>query len=237
LGHVGKKRLIVAATDFPFNAAVTVALWFPGIVAAAVALKVELVAPAITVVVDGTGNSGLLLDNEIAIPPAGADWVSITVQVLTAVCPRLLGLHARAETITGANRPILTVCELLARLAVTVALWLLAIEAAAVALKVAVVAPAGTVTDGGTVSSGLLLVSVTLDPPVGAAWVSVTEHVLVPPVLNVAGEQVIGWSDGTLIVPPAADVTLRPSPFGSTPIGPDIWIDAMVVAGATVTFR
>jgi hypothetical protein len=36
------------------------------------------------------------------------------------------------------------------------------IEAAAVALKVAVVAPTGTVIDAGTVSRGLLLVSVTL---------------------------------------------------------------------------
>jgi hypothetical protein len=98
---------------------------------------------------------------------------------------------------------------------------LLAIEGAAVAVKVAVVAPAGTVTDGGTLSSVLLLAKVTLDPPVGAAWVSATEQVLVPPALNVAGEQVTDRRDGTLIAP-AADVTLRPSPFGSTPIGFDI---------------
>jgi hypothetical protein len=45
---------------------------------------------------------------------------------------------------------------------------LLAIEAAAVALKVAVVAPAATVTDAGMVSRVLLLARVTLDPPVGA---------------------------------------------------------------------
>jgi len=51
-------------------------------------------------------------------------------------------------------------------------------EAAAVTLNVAVVAPAATVTDAGTVSEALLLASVTLDPPVGAVWVSVTMHVL-----------------------------------------------------------
>jgi hypothetical protein len=45
---------------------------------------------------------------------------------------------------------------------------LLAIVAAAVALNVAVVAPAATVTDAGTVSKVLLLPSVTLDPPAGA---------------------------------------------------------------------
>ena len=51
-------------------------------------------------------------------------------------------------------------------------------EAAAVALNVAVVAPAVTVTDAGTVSEVLLLASVTLDPPATAAWVSVTVQVL-----------------------------------------------------------
>ena len=45
---------------------------------------------------------------------------------------------------------------------------MLAIEAAAVALNVAVVAPAATVTDAGTVSWALLLASVTLVPPAGA---------------------------------------------------------------------
>jgi hypothetical protein len=41
--------------------------------------------------------------------------------------------------------------------------------AAVVALKVAEVVPAVTVTDAGTVSAALLLVSVTVAPPVGAA--------------------------------------------------------------------
>jgi hypothetical protein len=50
-------------------------------------------------------------------------------------------------------------------------------EAAAVALKVAVVAPAATVTEAGTVSEALLLARVTLEPPVGAVWVSVTVQV------------------------------------------------------------
>jgi hypothetical protein len=50
--------------------------------------------------------------------------------------------------------------------------------AAAVALKVAVVAPVATVTDTGTLSKALLLPSVTLDPPAGAVWVRVTVQVL-----------------------------------------------------------
>jgi hypothetical protein len=50
--------------------------------------------------------------------------------------------------------------------------------AAVVALNVAVVAAAVTVTDAGTVSVAFVLVSVTNAPPAGAALVSVTVHVL-----------------------------------------------------------
>jgi hypothetical protein len=54
-----------------------------------------------------------------------------------------------------------------------VALELL-LMAAVVALKVAEVAAAATVTDAGTVRVALVLVRVTLAPPVGAGWVRVT---------------------------------------------------------------
>ena len=50
--------------------------------------------------------------------------------------------------------------------------------ATVVALKVAEVAAAATVTDAGAVSVALVLVRVTLAPPVGAAWVRVTVQVL-----------------------------------------------------------
>ena len=49
---------------------------------------------------------------------------------------------------------------------------------AVVALKVAEVAPAATVTDAGTVSTALVLVSVTTAPPAGATLVKVTVQVL-----------------------------------------------------------
>ena len=45
---------------------------------------------------------------------------------------------------------------------------------AVVALKVAVVAAAATLTDAGTVSEELVLLSATVAPPVGAAWDRVT---------------------------------------------------------------
>ena len=52
------------------------------------------------------------------------------------------------------------------------------LTAVVVALKVAEVAAAATVTDAGTVSVALLLDRVTLAAPVGAGWVSVTVQVL-----------------------------------------------------------
>jgi hypothetical protein len=47
-----------------------------------------------------------------------------------------------------------------------------------VAVKVAEVAAAVTVTDAGTVRAELVFVRVTLAPPVGAGWVKVTVHAL-----------------------------------------------------------
>jgi len=47
-----------------------------------------------------------------------------------------------------------------------------------VALKVLETAAAATVTDAGTVSVALVLVRVTVAPPVGAAWVKVTVQLL-----------------------------------------------------------
>jgi hypothetical protein len=60
-------------------------------------------------------------------------------------------------------RLMVAVCELPPSVAVTTALWLLGILAAAVALKVAVVAPAGTVTDASPFSAmAVVAVSVLL---------------------------------------------------------------------------
>ena len=89
--------------------------------AAAVAPKVAVVAPTATVTEAGTVSDALLLASVTFDPPAGAVWVRVTVHVLTALCPRLVGLQARVETRTGASRLIVAVCELLPRVAVTVA--------------------------------------------------------------------------------------------------------------------
>ena len=92
------------------------------IVAAAVALNVAVAAPAATVTDAGTVSEELLLASVTLDPPVGAVWVSVTVHVLTALCPRLVGLQATPETNTGATRLTVAVCELVPRIAVTVAL-------------------------------------------------------------------------------------------------------------------
>ena len=89
--------------------------------AAAVALKVAVVAPPVTVTDAGTVSRALLLPSVTLDPPVGAVWVSVTVQVLTALWPRLVGVQARVDTKTGARRLIVAVRELLPRVAVTVA--------------------------------------------------------------------------------------------------------------------
>jgi hypothetical protein len=89
--------------------------------AAAVALNVAVVAPEATVTDAGTVSEALPLASVTLDPPAGAVWVSVTVQVLTALWPRLDGLHDTPEIRTGATRLMVAVCELTPRVAVTVA--------------------------------------------------------------------------------------------------------------------
>jgi len=60
---------------------------------------------------------------------------------------------------------------------------------AAVAVNVADVRLAGTVTDAGTGSAALFEASATTLPPVGAAWLKVTVHVAEAPDVMLAGAQ------------------------------------------------
>ncbi len=82
-----------------------------GIVVAAVALKVEIVAPAATVTVVWTVNNGLLLDSEIATPPAGADVVNVAVQVEIWPPFMLPEVHVIEETAGTAIIPPVAVNE------------------------------------------------------------------------------------------------------------------------------
>jgi hypothetical protein len=223
-------RVMVAVWELLPRLAATVALWLLAMEAAAVALNVAVVAPAATVTDAGTVSETLLLASVIFDPPMGAVWVRVTVQVLTALWPSAVGAQARIETSTGASRVMVAVCELLPRVAVTLALWLLTIEAAAVALNVAVVAPAATVADAGTVSEALLLANVTLDPPVGAAEVKVTVQLEATLALRFTGLQVTDEMVGTTMLPPVP-MTVSPVPVASTPT-----VLVMIIAVVTALF-
>ena len=90
--------------------------------------------------------------------------------------------------------------------------------AAVVALKVAVRAAAATVTDAGAVSVALVLVRVTREPPVGAAFDRVTVQVELPLLLRVAGTHDKELTAGKAVappvtVPPVAKITM-PLPVG-----------------------
>ena len=88
---------------------------------AAVALKVAEVEPAATVTDAGVVSSALLSDTVTEVPPVGAALVSVTVHVLAALEPRLVGLQASEERATGATRLSVAVRDTPLRVAVTVA--------------------------------------------------------------------------------------------------------------------
>jgi hypothetical protein len=76
-------------------------------------LKVAAVAAGATATDAGTVRVALVLVRATVAPPAGAGWVRVTVQVLEALGPRLVGLQTSEETSTGASRLIVALAELL----------------------------------------------------------------------------------------------------------------------------
>jgi hypothetical protein len=98
------------------------------------------------------------------------------------------------------------------------------VNAATVAVKVAVVAPAATVTEEGVVTLELLSDSATAAPPEGAAAFNVTVQEAEPAVVNEEGEQLsaVGTTVAgrlTAITPPVA-VVVRALPAAEALIGP-----------------
>jgi len=79
--------------------------------AAVVALKVAVVAAAATATEAGTVSVALVLVRATAAPPVGAAWVKVTVQVLKAFGPRLVGLQTSDETSTDAVRVMVALAD------------------------------------------------------------------------------------------------------------------------------
>jgi len=192
----------VTMLDPPFNVAVTVASWRIGmptvvpdtIELALLGVALELienvaeVAPAGTVIDGGTDNNVLLLASEIVVPPAGAALFSVAVHVPVPPAPKLAGVQLNADTDCEDNKLTANVCETPVRVAVSVTVWLLEMFPA-VALKVPVIDPAGTVVDRRTGSSELLLLNPIAVPLEGAAWFSVTVQIVMPCETKLAGLQ------------------------------------------------
>ena len=88
------------------------AFWLLGMVVV-VALKLADVAAAATVIEAGTVRFVFESLNVTAAPPAGAGWVSVTMQDEDAFGPRLVGLQTSEETNTGATRLMVALAELL----------------------------------------------------------------------------------------------------------------------------
>ena len=179
------------------------------VTALVVMLNVALVAPAATVTLAGTDAAGLLLESATCAPPAGAGPFSVTVPELGLPPVTLAGLMP-SEEITGGSTVSEALCvappdvpEIVTAVAVATAF--------VVTLKVALVAPAATVTLAGTAAAGLLLVSVTCWPPAGAGPFSVTVPVAeAPPV------RLVGLSASAEIIGVAAAVGTRVARHRST---------------------
>ena len=122
-------------------------------------------------------------------PPTGAGLVSDAVQLVCAPEAMLAGAHVRDERAGGAETVNEAVFDTLFQLAVMTA-GVSVVTAAAVAVNVAVVAPAATVTEAGTVRAMLLLERSTAAPPAGAAAVSLTVQAAEEPEATLVGVQV-----------------------------------------------
>ena len=85
-----------------------------------VALNVAVVAAAATVTDAGTVRVALVFVNITVAPPVGAACVRVTVQVLEAFGPRLVGLQVRDDT-SADTKLILVLAELPLYVAVMVA--------------------------------------------------------------------------------------------------------------------
>ena len=168
--------------------------------------KVAVVEPAATVTVAGTVAAALPLVSVTVVPPGPAAPLRVTVPVEELPPVTVVGAKDKDRTVAGLTVKV-AVRETVPRVAVTVALvW---VDTAVVATENgAEVAPAGIVSEIGTVTEVLLLVKVTTDPPVGAGPFSVAVPVDDAPPMTVVGFRVSERSVGGTMVKVAVSVTV-----------------------------
>jgi hypothetical protein len=178
--------------------------------------KVIVVAFCCTVTLAGTCAAlVMLLESITTAPPPGAAPEIVTVPVTG--CPPTTGVTLNVRLLTVSAVPGVTVTIVVTeaaedpcKLAVTVAMtWVVLAPIGAVTENGALVAPAGIVTLGGTVSAGELLESVTHTPtdegvhpvPAGAGMLSATLPVAALPDVSVLGDTATleSVSEGTIV--------------------------------------
>jgi hypothetical protein len=162
---------------------------------AVVVVNVTPVAPAGTVTEDGTAaTEESLLDKDMATPLLGAGPLRITVPVEELPPVNLAGAIETDVRVGGR-----TVREAVWVAPLEAAVMVMAVDAATAVVatvNVALVAPAGTVTEGGRAATeGSLLDKETTAPPLGAALLK-----LMVPVEEVLPVTVLGLSESKLSV-------------------------------------
>jgi len=147
----GPTRETLAATDEPFNVAVILAAWSETSTPV-LAVNVADVALAATVTEDGTVNRVEAVLESATTVLVVVDFDRVTVQIVLALEVRLAAAQRRAEIVTGANSESVAAADEPFNEAVTVTAWS-ETRAAVLAVNVAEVALADTLTEDGTVNS------------------------------------------------------------------------------------
>lgn len=172
--------------------------------------KLPLVVPAAMVKEAGTEAAAWLLDNEINAPPDGAGAVNVTVPVAPDPPVTLPDEREKAAICTPAGFTMREAERLLPAVAV-IEIVCVATGLVVVTANVALVCPAGIVTELFTAAiAGLLLTSPMVAPPVGAAAANEIVPVAPAPPVTVDGTIETAATNGLL----SCRVTLTP-PHGA----------------------
>lgn len=193
-------------------------------------LKVAEVAPPATVTPPGADASeGSLIEIDRGVPPAGAAAESVTVATTELPPTAVAGKSAMPAGMGG-----VTVSEVVCTVELSVPVTTTAVGAATVRVvtaKLALVVPAGTVTDAGTAATAVLLLeSPTATPPVGAGEERTTVPVTGVPAAAVVGETEIESPRGTAGVTvmnwEVRPVPPRPSEMSAVMVNRVVWVTA-----------
>jgi hypothetical protein len=169
----------------------------------------DAVAPAGTVTEAGTPTPGSLLVKLTMTPPAGAGPFRFTLFNVVGTPPTtVVGDNATESNATGLSVRMAVLVTLL-NVAEIVTMTVAETDEVVIVNAADAVAPAGTVTEAGTPTPGLLLVKLTLIPPAGAGPVRFTLfNVVETPPTTVVGDNATESNASGLSVRMAVLVTL-----------------------------